>query len=333
MVWFNPEHFARQMDDGGRSSMEMAREADEAITRVLASEEHDAATEALCRVIEARDDTGGDPLAVLEMLSRSGVASKWQALHDKMVDLAEMLHTGLPDDTRGDGSAHAERSGQDFYFSVEGGYQSRFRRADIDTGDGPSPVPSEVAARLRDCTARVLEWLKELQRSCGQQAPLVKHDRFVRLCHQVTDQAEPPQQVLALDSPTGTGTASRGRTHAPAAADSETASAPEHSPDATRWGRRAAQAITKLVERQPRLLLILVLAVVLPAAVWGTWHTLADVNRAISGVGASVLALAAARPLLRNLAWATNILLGTPMRVGIWLADTFDTGPADQVSA
>ena len=47
---------------------------------------------------------------------------------------------------RGDGSAHAERSGQDFYFSVEGGYQSRFRRADIDTGDGPSPVPSEVAA-------------------------------------------------------------------------------------------------------------------------------------------------------------------------------------------
>ena len=167
----------------------------------------------------------------------------------------------------------------------------------------------------------------------GQQALLVKHDRFVRLCHELTDRAEPPQRFLALDSPTDTGTASRDRPPAPAAAGSEPASAPQHSPAATRWGQRAAQAITKLVQRRPRLLLILVSAVVLPATVWGTWHTLTDVNRALSALAVSVLALAVARPLLKNVAWATNILLGTPMRAGIRLADTFDTGPADQASA
>ena len=112
-----------------------------------------------------------------------------------------------------------------------------------------------------------------------------------------------------------------------------TASAPAPSAAATRWGRRVAQAITKLIGRRPRLLLILVLAVMLPATVWGTWHILTDVNRAVSAVTVSVFAMATARPLLKNLAWAANILLDTPMRAGIWLADTFDTGPADRTSA
>ena len=85
----------------------MAHEADEAIFRLLATEEHDAATEALCRIIEVRDATGGDPLAVLETLSRSQAVSRWKALHDRIVDLTEVLHTGLPDDTLGDGSVRS----------------------------------------------------------------------------------------------------------------------------------------------------------------------------------------------------------------------------------
>ena len=176
MVWWDPEYLARHMEEGDRSNMELAHEADEAIARLLGTDEHDAATEALCRVIEARDGTGDNPLAVLETLSRSEAIS-WQALHDNIVGLAEVLRTGLRDYTSGDGSVRAEHEDQDAYF---------------------------------------------------------------------------------------------------------------------------------------------------------TWHTLADVNRAVSAVTVSVFALATARPLLRNLAWAANILLGTPMRAGIWLADTFDTGPADR---
>ena len=333
MFWLDPGYIARRMEEGNRSSLEMAHEADEAISRLLGTDEHDAATAALCRVIEARDGTGDDPLAVLETLSHSEAISKWQALHDKIVGLAEVLHTGLPDHTFGDGSVRGEHEDQDAYFKVEDGYLSRFRRAETDIGEGPTSFPSDVAVYLMECSARVLERLKELQRCCGQQAPLVKHDHFVRLCHQLTDHTAPPQQFLALDSPTSTDTASHGDTSAPTADDSETTSAPAPSPAATRWDRRAAQAITKLVERRPRLLLILVLVVMLPAAVWGTWHTLTDVNRAVSGVTVSVFALATARPLLKNLAWAANILLGTPMRAGIWLAETFDTGPADRISA
>ena len=59
------------MEEGNRSSMEMAHEADEAIARLLATDEHDAATEALSQVIEARHTTGDDPLAVLETLLSS----------------------------------------------------------------------------------------------------------------------------------------------------------------------------------------------------------------------------------------------------------------------
>ncbi len=40
-----------------------------------------------------------------------------------------------------------------------------------------------MVAYLKDCAAGVLDWLIDLQRCCGQQAPLVTHDRFVRLCH------------------------------------------------------------------------------------------------------------------------------------------------------
>ena len=219
MFWLDPEYIAGRMEEGNRSSLEMAHEGDEAISRLLGTDEHDAATAALCRVIEARDGTSDDPLAVLETLSHSEAISKWQALHDKIVGLAEVLHTGLPDDTLGDGSVRGEHEAQDAYFKVEDGYLSRFRRAEFDIGEGPTSFPSDVAVYLMECSARVLERLKELQRCCGQQAPLVKHDHFVRLCHQVTDHTAPPQQFLALDSPTGTDTVSHGSTPAPTAAE------------------------------------------------------------------------------------------------------------------
>ena len=117
--------------------------------------EHDAATEALCRVIEARDGTGDNPLAVLETLSRSEAISKWQALHDKIVGLAEVLRTGLPDYTSGDGSVRVEHEDQDAYFKVEDGYLSRFRRAEPDIGEGPTSFPSDVAVYLMECSAGV----------------------------------------------------------------------------------------------------------------------------------------------------------------------------------
>ena len=71
MFWLDPEYIAGRMEEGNRSSLEMAHEADEAISRLLGTDEHDAATAALCRVIEARDGTSDDPLAVLETLSHS----------------------------------------------------------------------------------------------------------------------------------------------------------------------------------------------------------------------------------------------------------------------
>ena len=120
VVWFNPEHLARQMEDEKRSSMDMAREADVATTRALGSQEYDGDIEALSRVIEVRDTTGGDPLAVLETLARTGAVSEWHALDDLLADLVEMLHTGLPDDTLGDGSVHVETCGEDFYFTPSG---------------------------------------------------------------------------------------------------------------------------------------------------------------------------------------------------------------------
>ena len=221
---------------------------------------------------------------------------------------------------------------------MEGGYHSRFRRSETDTGDGPTAFPSDVAACLKEYSARVLGWLKDLQRCCGQQTPLIKHDRFVRLCHQVTDHGEPPHNVLALSSPpdadpeSGSDADSPAAPSASASQSSGTTAPVAKRPHAARlWAQQFQQAATEALVRRPRLSLMVVLAAVLPIAVWGTWHTLTDVNRAISGVGAGVLALAAARPLLRNLLWGVNTLLGTPVRAGVWVVDTFaDTLETDR---
>ena len=48
----------------------------------------------------------------------------------------------------GDGSIRAEWSGEDFYFSVEDGFLSRFRRPDAITDDGPRGTPSDVVSAL-----------------------------------------------------------------------------------------------------------------------------------------------------------------------------------------
>ena len=93
-------------------------------------------------MVEVARGEDGDPLAVLETLIRSGAVSKWQALHDTLDDLAEMLHAELPGHSRGDGSIRAEHSGEGFFYRVEDGYLSRYRRAEDVTDDSPRPVPS-----------------------------------------------------------------------------------------------------------------------------------------------------------------------------------------------
>ena len=161
----------------------------------------------------------------------------------------------------------------------------------------------------------MLDWLIDLQRSCGQQAPLIKHDRFVHLCHQATG-SEPPHYALALD-PIADGAPVHDSTEDPAAG--------EDSPPAQSWSQRAQQAAARLLLRRPRLSLIVLIATLMPATVWGSWRLFSDVNYYLSALVAGVVALAVARPLLRNLWWALAILLGPPLRAGVWLADTLDT--------
>ena len=52
---------------------------------------------------------------------------------------------------------------------------------------------------------------------------------------------------------------------------------------------------------------------------------LSDVNRYLSAFVAIAIALAVARPILKNLCWALTILLGSPVRAAAWLVDTIDT--------
>ena len=193
--------------------------------------------------------SGDDPLAVLEILAHSGAVSKWQALHDTLVDLTEILRTELPGHSRGDGSIRAELSGEGFFYSVEDGYQSRYRRAEDVTDDGPQPVPSEVASYLGDCSSRVLGWLTDLQRSCGQQAPLIKHDRFVRLCHEAFG-GEPPRHALAL-APSAA--AAEETNDAPSGQDNNMAAADEQPPAVKRWAQLLKRSATGLFVRRPRL--------------------------------------------------------------------------------
>jgi len=305
----------RRMEEGMRSNMEMAHAADEAILRWLASGEHDEATDALHQVIEVRRSRDGDPLDVLETLAQTEAVSKWRSLHEQLVDLAEVLQTGLPGHTYGDGSIRAEWSGEDFFFSVEDGFVSRFRRGEAITDHDPRGVPSDVVSYLRDCSAQVLDWLIDLQRCCGQQAPLVKHDRFVRLCHQTTA-SEPPLHALALAPAVDVASVHDGTD------DPTTA---EGSPAARSWAQRAQHALAQFLQRRPRLSLVVVLAVVMPTTVWSAWQLLSDVNRYTSAFVAIVVALAVARPMLRNLYWALMIMF-SPARAAAWVVDTLDTG-------
>ncbi len=99
MVWWDREDMERRMEEGMRSNMEMAYAADEAIMRLLASGEHDEATYALRQVVGIHRAESADPLAVLETLAQTEAVSKRRSLHEQLVDLAEVLQTGLPGDT------------------------------------------------------------------------------------------------------------------------------------------------------------------------------------------------------------------------------------------
>ena len=59
--------------------------------------------------------------------------------------------------------------------------------------------PADVAARRAAYGQQVVQWLKDEQWRCGEAAPLIKHDRFVRLCHQALRSEEPPAYFLAID--------------------------------------------------------------------------------------------------------------------------------------
>ena len=315
MVWWDREDMERRMQEGMHSNAEMAQEADEAIMRLLASDEHDKATDALRQVIEVHRAESTDPLAVLEALAQTEAVSKWRSLHEQLVDLAEVLNTGLPGHTYGDGSIRAEWSGEDFSFSVEDGFVSRFRRGETIAQDDPRGVPSDVVSYLRDCSAGVLDWLIGLQRCCGQQAPLVKHDRFVRLCHQATGR-EPPQHALALNPAVDVVPVHDSTTNTTAAED----------PPATQsWTQRAQHALIRVLQRRPRLSLVALLALVVPTTVWSSWQLFSDVNRYFSAFGAIVIALAVARPMIRNLYWALTIMVA-PARAAAWVVNTLDAG-------
>lgn len=315
MVWWDREDMERRMQEGMRSNFEMAHEADEAIMRLFASDEHDKATDSLRQVIEVHRAERADALAVLEALAQTEAVSRWRSLHEQLADLAEVLDTGLPGHTHGDGSIRAELSGEDF-FSVEDGFVSLFRRGETIAEDDPRGVSSDVVSHLKDCSSGVLDWLIDLQRSCGQQAPLVKHDRFVRLCHQATG-SEPPQHALALDPTVDAAPVHDSKDNPTAAAD---------LPPTQSWAQRTQRALARFLQRRPRLSLFVVLAVVTPTTVWSAWQLLSDVNRYASAFVAIVMALAVARPILKNLYWALTILLGAPVRAAAWLVDTIDTG-------
>lgn len=96
---------------------------------------------------------------------------------------------------------------------------------------------------------------------------------------------------------------------------------PPHSPGRSGHSKTAA----RLLLRRPRLSLIVLIATLVSATVWGSWRLFSDVNYYLSALVAGVVALAVARPLLRNLWWALAILLGPPLKAGAWLADTLDT--------
>jgi len=184
--------------EGPAVNFALAMEADEAISRVFGSAEHDQAVAALEEVQRVKQ-SGADSLQMLETLAATSAVSKWEALCAKFTDTAEMVSQGLPEDSRADGTTYSGHVTVDSFFVSSDGMVSRFRREEAQTLDTESPYPGNVAVSLRAYALRVLSWLKEEQRCCGREAPLVKHDRFMRLCHEVLSGEGPSDHLLALD--------------------------------------------------------------------------------------------------------------------------------------
>lgn len=109
-----------------------------------------------------------------------------------------MVSQGLHDGGRADGSKCVSHVGTDSYFLSADGMLSRFRREETQTLDTEPCYPGDVAARLCELSDGVLRWLKDEQQRCGRQVPLIKHDRFMRLCHSVTVGDDAPDHLLAL---------------------------------------------------------------------------------------------------------------------------------------
>ena len=225
-MFFNPARRERRLTEGAQLSQfiaEVSSEADRMISAIFSSAAHDDAVEALHRIVAAEADEA-DGLEMLQTFVETSVMSKWAALCSKLSDLRDMLNQELPDGVRGDGSERFSASCEDGFASSGEGVLSMFRRLDASHESKqpsdqdlaafiaggredvslifdiePVPSPGEVAVCLAGYADRVFEQLKQKQRLYGQQAPLVKHDRFVRLCHSFVAEDEPLAQTLALD--------------------------------------------------------------------------------------------------------------------------------------
>ena len=183
--------------EDARPSYALAHEADEAISRVFGSSEHDDAVAALEEVLRVKE-SGADSLELLQTLARTSAIAKWAALREKLNETAALVSQGLPEGGRGDGSRYASHLGPDSYSFSADGMVSRFRREETQTLDTEPCYPGDVAVRLCELADGVLRWLKDEQQRCGREAPLVKHDRYIRLCHSVTVGGDPPAHLLAL---------------------------------------------------------------------------------------------------------------------------------------
>ena len=184
------------LTEDARPSYALAYEADEAISRVFGSPEHDNAVAALEEVQRVKE-SGADSLEMLQTLAKTSAIAKWAALCEKFNETAAMVSQGLPEGGRGDGSKYASHFGTDSYFLSADGMVSRFRREETQTLDTEPCYPGDVAAQLCEFSDGVLRWLKDEQQRCGREAPLIKHDRFMLLCDSVTAGDDAPAHLLA----------------------------------------------------------------------------------------------------------------------------------------
>ncbi|MCY3569342.1 MAG: hypothetical protein OXH38_11985, partial [Chloroflexi bacterium] len=120
--------------EDARPSYALAYEADEAISRVFGSSEHDDAVAALEEVLRVKE-SGADSLELLQTLARTSTIAKWAALCEKLNETAAMVSQGLPEGGRGDGSKYASHLGPDSYSISADGMMSRFRREETQTLD------------------------------------------------------------------------------------------------------------------------------------------------------------------------------------------------------